>query len=367
MKRKMLATLLAICMCLTPCYAFAEETGSDVTADEILQKSQEYAADVSSMSATAKINIDLGMKVSNTDEDGAVTEHDAGIKGSGSFDLQYILEPLSAVIKGALSLSADGEDTDMDLTEYIAATEDDSKVDVYAQVNIPGQENEGWEHMQQDVSEVLKQLGVSSFKELAQGANANEQLKAISDLITYEVEETDTEYILTSKTEGDTLTDAIMPLIQSYMESDSDTDDSDSSGVELMVSMVLGMFVINTKTVYDKETCAVKSMHIDLNDSDLDQLSAIASLAMGLDSSDDSGDDTDNDAGNDTSFYLNDLSMDVTYDDYNSVKSIEIPEEALKTEITNPEDDAADLGDMIEDLAETEMSETETAKADTAA
>lgn len=319
MKRKLLALTLALSMCSFPVYA--EDAA---TVESVLQGMQEYSAGVNSTAATMTMNMDAALKISSDE----APETSIPVTLSGDFDMKFLQDPMQIAATTSLKIAAMGQSEDMNMEMYMTVSEDGSSMDSYAKVIAEG-EDSGWQHSAVDMEEMLNALNISSIDELK--SMQTDKLNGILP-IDYTLTEADDAYHL----EGILSFSDMMPFIEASMSAQGlDMADEEMALVESM----LGGFKMDMNYVIDKETYAAKTCHVDFNDSDLSVFNSMLSQMVGGLFSSEDGSSSAN-----VSFVLNDLSMDMDFA-YDTVDSIEIPEEALSAELI-------DINELVTEAAE---------------
>ncbi|MDO5539105.1 MAG: hypothetical protein Q4F83_03385 [Eubacteriales bacterium] len=358
MKRKYLAVVLALSMSLTPYAAFAaedaaetsgeaelvtetsesaEETdGSDVSADELMKKQAEFAQNSRSVSADMDMNFDLDFLVSLTGEDDMNQDYGFSMKMNGDMKVDMMMAPMTAAVTGTMTMEMDTESETIDMSSYMVTSEDGTKMDIYSK----NPENDGqWTHTQTDLTEILKQLGVSSLNDL-QALSSNDIMK---DAVTWEVKENDSAYELTGQLKFGDMADTILPIIEQSVQSSMSAagQEMDMAVIEPIVTTVLDCFVINTSYTLDKETCAVQTAHIDFNDSDLSAITALIQMYF-------AAFDTGSENKLECNIELNDFTIDAVYT-YDEVSEIVVPEEALNAETIDLNEIMSEASEAVEE------------------
>lgn len=339
MKRKFLAVVLSFAMCLTPLTAFAAENeteataqadGSSVSADELLKKEEEFSKGVSSTSSDMSMLIDLTIGTSQTNEDGETQDFASTINMDMDMHVDAIIDPIKAAVSGSLAMKMDdSEIMSLDLSSYALASEDGTMMDVYTKQPVDETES-AWSHVQMDMSEMLAQFGVSSFSELANLSDSDVLGGAdMENLFQWEVSEEADTYILSAQVKLGDMSDTIMPLLESSLQS-SGEEDASLDAVEPMISMIINGIVMNYSITMDKETCAPTAFHVDFNDSDWSSIESMAQMFM-------AGYSGESESQPSFSLTFNDFSIDGTYE-YDTVTDITVPEEALNAETINMDD-----------------------------
>lgn len=337
MKRKVLAAALTLSMCFTPFTAFAAEGTSDITAEELLKKESEFSQNAKSMSMDMDMNFDFDFLMSNTSEDGTPQDFGLTMKMTADMLVEALMDPMTVSTTGTMEMETNTPGTEketVDLNTYCAVSEDGTKMDVYSEdPETPGE----WVHTQMDMTETLKQLGVSSLNEMM---TKQPDLSMFGDMSDWKVSENDTEYEVSGQMKFSDMSEMIMPAILDSLGASG--DETTETMVTTVVDTVLDCFVINLSYTLDKETCAAKAMHMDFNDSDLSALTDLIKSMLAL-----SG-DAEEMEGLDMNIALNDFTIDATCQ-YDTVDEITIPEEALNAEVF----------DINEAMAEAESELTE--------
>lgn len=310
-------------LCAAPFSAYA----TDITPEELLEKSQEASKDNTSMSMTLPMNIDLGVKISTPIDAGDGTSTSADIempvKMSGQYEVQMITEPMQMSMTGDFklaSISMMGQEVmpeqSIRMQMYMMQSEDGSKCDTYMLLD-DGQSTPAWVHQQEDLSEVLSTFGADDLAEL--DAKTMEELLPDVEL-NYELTDGGSLYNLGLKL---AMAD-IMPAVQKALEAQNEAIPEDAEeSMNAAMAMLEGLNLNYTMGI-NKETYLMDTFHMDLNDSDLSPISSfIASLVAGT-----SGDAA---AVPEITLTLNDFSTDGTCT-YNDVSEITIPADALATE-----------------------------------
>lgn len=340
MKRKFLTAVLSLSMCFTSFTAFAAE---DTSAEELLKKQSEFSQNAESMSMDMDMNFDFDFLMSNTSEDGTPQDFGMTMKMSSDMLVEMLMEPMKVAVSGTMELETNtpGEEKEtVDMLSYCTASEDGTTMDVYSQ-----DPNGEWIHTQMDMAETMNQFGVSSLNELMV---MEPDLSMYGDVSDWSVNESENEYEVSGQMKLSDMSETMMPVIMESLGASG--DETTETMVTTVVDTILDCFVINLSYSLDKETCAVKSMHMDFNDSDLTPLTDLIKSALAL-----SG-DTEAVDNMDLTIALNDFTIDATCQ-YDTVDEITIPEEALNSEVFDVNDAISDAENELEQGVESELAE----------
>lgn len=343
MKKQLFAAAMALTMCASSVSVFAEETTeaateaaqdtaeSGMSAEELLQKQAEANKNITSASMDMTMTLDGAMEISD-----GTSSSSMNMVVSGDLAADVLMKPMQMAMTGDINVSMMGANQAMALEMYMVESEDGTKFDTYQNVNA-GTESSGWVRTQVDITEILKQFGVSSLEEL-QSKSLESTLPEGIDL-DWVVEETEDSYLLSSTLKFSDFMTLIEEAMQAQSEEISEED-------MMLAETILGSFVMNMSYTIDKESFATKSVHMDFNDSDLSVLNALVSEVMAASMAADDGETASETT---VSLSLNDFSIDGTYT-YDTVTEINIPADALTAEITDLTDDLSD--ELYDDLDE---------------
>lgn len=318
MKRKLVTLTLVLSMCSVPVYA-----DDAATVESVLQGMQEYSANTASEAATMNMNLDAALKIASEE----APETSIPIVMTGNFDMKVIQDPMQIAMTGAFKMTAMGQAEDMSMDMYMTMSED-GKADTYVNAVAEGEES-GWQHSSVDMEEMLSAFGASSMEELSS--------KSFEDLLGVDLDWTLTEADDAYTLETTFAYSDMMPVIEASMQAAGEVADEEEMA---MAEEILSAFKMNMSYVIDKDTYATRSCHIDFNDSDLTAINDMIAEAMGsaLDSEENSAE---------ISFALNDFSIDMEFS-YETVESIEIPEEALNAETVDVNELAEEAVEAVE-------------------
>lgn len=323
MNKKFLATVLAFSVCSVPFAAYAE----DVTAESLLEASQEASANVSSMSLGMSMNMDAALEIS---ANGAAASS-FGIAMTGDVDVKTIVDPMQMEMTGTYNVSVMGQNIAMDMDMYMIVSEDGSTVDTYAKV-VTGGEDSGWEHQRSSFTDVLDMFGVSSIDELKDIDIQSLMPEGVE--LNWDVAESDENYTLSTAL----MFSQFMPLIEASIEASGESLDDETMGIVESLMDSLGM---NLSYTLDKESSLPVSMHMDFNNSDLSVFDSLITALMAESMTTDGDVDS---SEMQCRLILNDLSVDADYT-YDNVTEITVPADALATEAYDPTEELQEILD----------------------
>ena len=337
MKKKLLAMALALGMCFTPAFASAESTPS---VDEIEAKNKEFSDSITSESIDMGINVDLMISVSGSvetaDSDGNPVSQDMNfdipVVLTGNYLVNAIEDPVQCSMTGDFkinSISLYGTDLlpeqVIKMEIYMAQAEDSNLIDSYITIDDGTGAEPQWLHQQMDMTQMLGSMGAESLKDL-ENKQINEMFPDLD--LDWQVTDGGETYDVSGKLNFSDL----MPLMEQSMQASGQAADED---VMEITATIIGALVANISSSYDKESGAAVSMHMDMNDSDINSiLQPILEQTL-------------SDSGMNINIQVNDFSIDATMT-YDDVSEIAIPEEALSAEIV----DTADMENALMDAVE---------------
>ncbi|MDO4615044.1 MAG: hypothetical protein Q4B15_05375 [Lachnospiraceae bacterium] len=312
MKKRMIALSVVIGALCIPFGVSAED--SSLSATDILDKANEYQQSVTSMTMPMTMNFAGALKMSMS---GMELTMDA--KGSADINAEMIVEPMQMKMTGSMSFDIMDQSMGGNLESYILVDDENNLMDLYQKVDYKEDDTETtgeWMHDQQDLKEILEAFGVSSIKELQ--SLSTEDALGEDIKIEWAVAEQDNAYEVSGKLAFADL----KSLIQQSVEAQSgDMDDETKAAVELVYGF-MDPISVNISYVINKDTFATESIHMDLNDTDMEALNAM--IAPLIESYYGAGDDEEIP---EMVLSLEDISIDATYT-YNDVAEIVVPSEA---------------------------------------
>lgn len=339
MKKRLSAIMMALGLCAASLTVYAEDTAGaasgEVTAESLLEANAEALKDINSTQAQMTLTLDGGVTVSGEDGAGATS---IGLVMNGEFDIASILDPLQIAMEGTYDMSLMGQTMTFGMEMYTITSEDGTMVDSYVKMTDPSGQtaDEGWQHTQMDMQEML-----ASFNELGISDLSDLQNKTIEELfpgMTFEWNITDNSdsYNLATVFAFSSL----VPMIE---------DAFTASGEELpaetktLIEEIFNGLVLNYDYDINKETNLMTGVHIDFNDSELATLNELISAIINQQTEAQTG----TPATASYELVLNDFSMDAAYN-YDEVAEITVPADALTTEVY----DAQAVSDMLTEMGE---------------
>lgn len=302
------------------------------TADSLMGKIQEAAAASAGLTMELNVNADIDLETSIIPNDASastVSSRANLVRCSGTFHGASNTDPFAAAVGGSMDLSAnDGsENYSLSARAYSVPTED-GKMDSYFYVEDSSQGVGRWLRVSPDSLNINVQ---------AAGNFDISQLGIDFTLAPGTVDVNGTEcYLLSSEVAFPDFQTRIADIAQEAGQ------DLTSNPYYAMVLSFLEKFKINFAYYVDASTFLPVSLHMDLNDSDLSELSSMLTLfTYGVPEEGAS-------YQNSLNLILNDLSVDVSMT-YGEAAAITVPEEALSAEDykTVMENASEELGQML--------------------
>lgn len=278
MKKSMFVALAGVAVLAAGCGSSATiQDGttkeSKLTLEEVFDKAVERQSEIKSLKATTAMTQVMEMN------DGTEASK---VNSSANLSMEFVMEPMQFFIDGTMSMTndEDGESFDMPLKMYMTAEDGFYMYDM---------ESDSWLKLPNDMYDLfMNQAGMQ--------ADASEQLKMLQKYVTdFTFEQSDNDYILTLKADGDQFTQLIKDQIATSMP---DMADELSAEFDKMT-----FDDTKYKLTIDKETFDTKEIVMDMI------------LTMDVEGS---------------SIKLDQKST-IKYNEINTVSNIEIPKDVLES------------------------------------
>lgn len=306
-------------------------TGFDsaATAEDVMAKYAEATKAISDFSADVDMNLAVGIGM---DIEGVGMNMDVALLGDLAVD--FIKEPLSAKLDGALSLSIPGEEEENVEVQVYAVPGDDGALDCYAHVNDGGESD--WEYTfvpSEQMSEITNMMN-----------NAEVDMTQLPGTLSLGAEAVDLNgvscYELTNTI---TYADLETMISEALVASGQFGNEEEVQSTLAIVSMAVSDLQLNSVLYIDAATYLPIKARIDFNGSDLTALCQILSYSFAQ------TDDEGNTIFPDLTLDISNLYMEMTYD-YTAPEEIVVPEEGLQEKADSDGDDS--ISDLTDDIVD---------------
>lgn len=323
MKKKLLFGLAAVGAVSMLCGFDSAET-----ADTLYEKMAAAEASVDGMTADMSMNADIVVNIT----DGETTTP-LPITGGADFSVSTSMSPFGMQMDGSVSYSAMGMGETINEQMYMVADESgNAKSYVYVDT---GEEEGAW---------TVQTMEGMNMEELV--SKSRESSLSISDMAEWGMEFTlapeaadvdGTEcYVLET-----TLEMSSLPVIMEKASEMVGQDLTEGADLTSVFSMLDGL-KMDVAYYIDCATYLPVKVHMDMNDSDLTNVSALVNSLIGSVESEDA------ESSSSAEIVLNDVSIDMTTS-YGTVPSVTVPQEALDAEASGT---AVNLNDAASELAD---------------
>lgn len=318
MKKRLSAVLIAIGAVSMLCGFDSAET-----AENIMQKQQEATASASSTDASISLNADIAV-----DFAGAPLKAAA----NGTIDIEILTQEPALKLEGSVDVLSPllAQENTYDFKLYMT-TREHGTPDIYLYYGDSVSGDSVWDH------EVGEGINMNDLFSLTSAVDLD-SLSSLGIDFTLSQEAVDVDgtecYELSTVVDSSTFSKVLEKASSLYGQ-----DLSENETVSMAMELLDGLY-INISYYIDTASYLPVSMHVDMNDSDLSVLEALASsyVTSMMGSEEELS----------VSITINDLSVDVATE-YNTITEIVIPDEALYSGYST---------DVIPDSMEAEISST---------
>lgn len=355
MRKKMLATTMALTMTMTalPVAAYAAEP--EVTAEQLFQDAAVYL--VQADQVQLDFTTDNAGSFSLASEGGSSSSFSGAAKGSAQ--ITRTSHPSKVHMKGDMTCGMMGISYKMNGELYLMESEDGENMDLYATMNV-GSETMGWMHENGSTEEFWAGFDVTSeeeFKKVLMDA-LGQELPEFSLKWTIEEQE-DTYEVSYNKSISE-----LYQELEAYVAEQGGEMNITEEERELLDD-VMSCIVVDAKAVFDKETHALESVKLDLSDSDAAKLGEKITELMQADLAADTEEMMESIEEMAIGLELENAYFEMTCS-YEDVPEITVPQEVIDEAAQAEENQNAETDSLIEAEA-TETEETETIAPETIA
>lgn len=364
MRKKMVATTMALTMTALPMTAYAAEP--EVTAEQLFQDAAVYL--VQADQVQLDLATDNAGSFSLASEGGSSSSFGGAAKGNAQ--ITRTSNPSRVHMKGDMTCGMMGISYKMNGELYLMESEDGENMDLYATMNV-GPEAIGWMHEQGLAEEFWSGFDVTSEEEFEKVLTdaLGQELPEFSLKWTIEEQE-DTYEVSYNKSIAE-----LYQELEAYVAEQGGEMNITEEERELL-DEVMSCIVVDAKAVFDKETHALESVKLDLSDSDAAKLGEKITELMQADLAADAEEMMESIEEMAIGLELENAYFEMTCS-YENVPEITVPQEVIdeaaqaeesqnaKTDSLTEESSASEKEAEVTETADTEIAETETAETET--
>ncbi len=355
MRKKMLATAMALTMTALPMAAYAAEP--EVTAEQLFQDAAVYLAEADQVQLD--FTMDNAGAFSMSSEGGSSSSFSGEAKGSGQ--ITRTSNPTRIHAKGDMMCSMMGISYKANGELYFMESEDGENIDLYATMNV-GPEALGWIHESGPAEEFWSGFDVTSEEEFE---------KILTDALGQEMPEFPLKW--TIEEQGDTYEVSynknvaeMYRELEEYVAKQGGEMNITEEEREL-IDEVMSCIVLDARAVFDKETHALESLKLDLGGSDAEKLGEKITEMMQQELTAEEEEMVETIEDMATALELENAYIEMTCT-YENVSEIAVPQEVIEeaAEVETQENDGLTENDAAEAdvVQETDAAETEAIAAD---
>lgn len=260
MRKKMLATTMALTMTALSATAYAQEPA--VTAEELFQDAAAYMLEAEQLQMN--VAVDGAGTVSLASEGGSSSSFGGAAKGS--MQLERTSNPTRVHVSGDMTNGALGISYKVNGELYLEESEDGMQLDMYADMNI-GPESSGWIHESGAAGDFWSEMGVASEEEFKERLTDVFQQELPELQFDWKVEEQEDAYEVSLNNNYA----EVFRVLEAYAEEQNGETLFTEEEWKLFEE-VMSCIQIDTAAVFDKETHALESLKVDLGATDTQKL-----------------------------------------------------------------------------------------------